>query len=327
MKRLLLAAVLALSSCASPGGVASGLAEALLLPEREIVTGLARLDDTPQKSGAWLAFTSAPGSRTIVLRSEDGRKWERLSILDRAGIVYGVRFVDADRGFVLHGATSGAVLFATVDGGRSWSESMRMPGRYVRLAAEGEHLWILGSNGEGRASALRTADGKEAREIAQFEGLAPALFADTARLGDRRFFAGGSGGLGVLYVSEREGALRRVDVGEIPNLVSIAFDDAGHGLAVGARGEVLRTLDGGASWAPALSGTDRDLAGVAFVKPGRAYVCGRDGMALRTADSGAHFERVELSRREDLFGLARVAGSPGVFALGGRGWIPFFGGE
>src|SRR5689334_6126344 len=47
-------------------------------------------------------------------------------------------------------------------------------------------------------------------------------------------------------------------------LQDFSFVDTNNGFAVGARGTILRTTDGGTSWDILASGTDDDLYGVAF---------------------------------------------------------------
>ena len=68
------------------------------------------------------------------------------------------------------------------------------------------------------------------------------------------------------------------------NLNAVAFSSALIGVAVGEGGTILRSVDGGQSWAPVISGTVARLRTVAF--GGRGVVAGANGL-LFTADSGA----------------------------------------
>ncbi len=61
--------------------------------------------------------------------------------------------------------------------------------------------------------------------------------------------------------------------------------------AVGEYGTVLRTRDGGRTWARQGSHTTADLAAVDFVGTTRGWVVGSGGTLLRTTDAGAHWTR------------------------------------
>ncbi len=319
-----------LGACGSPappapeGGAPRepAFAETLQLPTRDTVQALAT---APLPGGAlrWLVFATAPGARALCLRSDDGRSWTRASVIDRPGLVYGVVLRDATAGFALHGGTDDAVLLATDDGGASWHETARVPGRFVRLLDDGDDLLLLGSNARGEATVLRTRDGARLEPDAVFEGEPPALVADRATFGGRTFLVGGTAGRGALLERGADGRYRTLPFPDLPNLLSIGFDAAGNGLAVGSRGEALRTTDGGATWRATLSGTDRDLASVVFLAPRRALVCGRDGTVLATDDAGETFRRVEPVTRENLFRLERAPRGAGAFVLGARGIVPW----
>jgi photosystem II stability/assembly factor-like uncharacterized protein len=82
-------------------------------------------------------------------------------------------------------------------------------------------------------------------------------------------------------------------------LADVTFVDAEHGWAVGDRGVIWRTLDGGHHWALQPSGVDCRLAAVdfidarhgwaagGFVKP---YTRGTTGVVLETRDGGEHWQ-------------------------------------
>src|SRR5712692_5127368 len=70
-------------------------------------------------------------------------------------------------------------------------------------------------------------------------------------------------------------------------LYAVSFVDANTGTAVGARGTILRTTDGGATWTPQMSGTTNYLVGVSFVDANTGTAVGGRGTILRTTDGGA----------------------------------------
>jgi photosystem II stability/assembly factor-like uncharacterized protein len=76
---------------------------------------------------------------------------------------------------------------------------------------------------------------------------------------------------------------------------SLLLDVARHGerlIAVGERGHVLVSTDGGATWAQAKVPTRALLTGVQLDGEGRAWAVGHDAVVLRSRDGGASWERV-----------------------------------
>lgn len=71
-----------------------------------------------------------------------------------------------------------------------------------------------------------------------------------------------------------------------------AVTAAGTGLvAVGQRGHVLWSDDGGRSWTQAAVPVSTDLTSVHFVSAGRGWACGHDGVVLATRDGGRSWAR------------------------------------
>jgi photosystem II stability/assembly factor-like uncharacterized protein len=90
-------------------------------------------------------------------------------------------------------------------------------------------------------------------------------------------------------------------------------------LAVGDRGTILRSADGGAHFAPVASPTHATLTRV-VMSGTKAYATGFDATILRSDDAGAHWLRVLSDERGDnpLFGV--VTSSTGAaLAVGGFG--------
>ena len=77
-------------------------------------------------------------------------------------------------------------------------------------------------------------------------------------------------------------------------------------VAVGQRGHVLLSDDGGASWTQAAVPVSTDLTAVHFPTPSRGYAVGHDGVVLSTADGGRTWTR-RLDGRA-LAPLVRTAG-------------------
>lgn len=69
-------------------------------------------------------------------------------------------------------------------------------------------------------------------------------------------------------------------------LNALFFIDGNSGIAVGDRGTILSTYDGGATWEAQESGTAQNLNAVFFVDSSTGMAVGSDGAALRTTDGG-----------------------------------------
>src|SRR5439155_12028382 len=69
-------------------------------------------------------------------------------------------------------------------------------------------------------------------------------------------------------------------------LYGVSFTDASTGTATGDNGTIIRTTDGGNSWAIQSSGTTNTLYGVSFTDVNFGTAVGAAGTVLRTTDGG-----------------------------------------
>ena len=70
-------------------------------------------------------------------------------------------------------------------------------------------------------------------------------------------------------------------------MLDVFFIDASTGWAVGEAGQILKTIDGGASWVGQRSGVSSRLTQVRFANAGKGWALGDSGTALTTTDGGA----------------------------------------
>lgn len=127
--------------------------------------------------------------------------------------------------------------------------------------------------------------------------------------------------------SAAEGGWERRPSGTLAWLHSVHFVDARKGWAVGGKGALLSTDDGGRSWRAARSPSDDTLRDIFFTDDRTGWiVCERDLFRLRTndeqrsyllktEDGGATWRRVELLKSDVNVRLVRV-----VFADAEHGW-------
>jgi photosystem II stability/assembly factor-like uncharacterized protein len=123
------------------------------------------------------------------------------------------------------------------------------------------------------------------------------------------------------------GAWKPQTSGTLAWLRAVYFVDERRGWAVGSRGALLMTEDGGRSWAVRRAPTEDTLRDVYFADEQSGWlVCDRSiyllrtqqeprSYLLRTTDGGANWSRVELTGAETDVLLTRV-----VFADNSRGW-------
>ncbi|OYV02158.1 MAG: hypothetical protein CFE45_01650, partial [Burkholderiales bacterium PBB5] len=84
-------------------------------------------------------------------------------------------------------------------------------------------------------------------------------------------------------------------------------------VAVGPRGLILRSADGGQHWAQVASPVSTDLVTVRFTQPGTVWAVGHDAVVLRSTDGGAQWDRV-LDGRGVLALLRSTAAAEGLQA-------------
>jgi len=100
----------------------------------------------------------------------------------------------------------------------------------------------------------------------------------------------------------------------------VNFRDAEHGWAVGERGWIVRTDDGGQTWSGLTIGDDVTLEAIAFVNEDRGWVVGwvargsnDSAFVAETTDGGATWNPMSVPRADKFFGIA--------FADENRGYI------
>lgn len=145
--------------------------------------------------------------------------------------------------------------------------------------------------------------------VSQPAATVPQLLLDIAPAGERLVAVGERGRI---FLSNDRGATWQVAAapGEA-TLTAVYFHDARHGWAVGHDAVILRTGDGGASWALVHQAPEeyRPLLDVWFENPDHGFAVGAYGLFLETRDGGSRWQRRTLLA-EDMH-LNAIAGGPG----------------
>jgi photosystem II stability/assembly factor-like uncharacterized protein len=119
----------------------------------------------------------------------------------------------------------------------------------------------------------------------------------------------------------RKDASAAVEDGPSRPFLDVWFRNEREGLVVGAFGMILRTQDGGATWAPILDRVDNPDGHhyYAIKRAGGALLlAGESGMLLRSADFGASWARLKPPYEGSYFGLAANDKVAVAFGLRGR---------
>lgn len=216
-----------------------------------------------------------------------------------------VVFADAERGWVFGEA---GALFATQDGGATWARQ-RIPTRHLLLGGaflDARQGWLVGAG----ATALLTGDGGATWRSGYFETEemrgTPSVGATT-----------GSAQNVSALASPASAAIARAPKLDA-RLNAVSFIDARRGWAVGARGQIFVTTNGGRLWRAQNSGVAADLADVKFFDALEGWAAGTNGTLLHTLDGGAHWRTEPSGTTHPLERLA--------FAGRARGWVVGFGG-
>jgi photosystem II stability/assembly factor-like uncharacterized protein len=200
------------------------------------------------KNHGWLA-----GTRGVTFRTVDGgRSWTKLVIPGDYSLS-AITFTDRLRGWL---AGEFGAIFRSEDGGASWTKQ-KSPVEVSFDSGASQNLFTLLFTGPSRGYAfgldgivLQMQDNsgwKIARQRENNHGAAAShLFAAAAFQG--RILAVGE--RGTLVQADEEAGWRAVPL-DIPRLSlnAITFGADGLGIIAGNRGLVLRTLDGGETWA------------------------------------------------------------------------------
>ena len=115
-------------------------------------------------------------------------------------------------------------------------------------------------------------------------------------------------------------------------LFDMHFINAQIGWIVGAAGEILKTMDGGASWIPQISGTTENLGFVYFIDANNGWTVGGGGTILSTTNGGTSWipqtsGTVKLLRSVSFItnNIGWIVGDAGTILMtsnGGSTWVP-----
>ncbi|WP_158244541.1 WD40/YVTN/BNR-like repeat-containing protein [Paraburkholderia rhynchosiae] len=204
------------------------------------------------------------------------------------------------------------LIIVSDDAGKSWRQAA-VPVRSDLLALSfptAHDGWAVGHDGV----VLHTADAGSTW-TRQFDGrVAAASLAASYKLGIAAGDTALQPYLDQIVLNYRQGP-------SLP-LLSVWFDDAQHGMAVGPFGSAIATSDGGKTWLPMLERIDNPqflhlnaIRGIA----GEVFIAGEKGTVFRLDRSTGKFASLETGYAGSFFGIA--GDERALFAYGLRGTI------
>jgi len=222
------------------------------------------------------------GVNATVLRTVDGgATWTPVST-PAFNTLFSITFIDAQRGFMcgvdgqlLFTADCGVTWFSLFSGTTNWLLDIEFSSPTTGYIVGGNGTILKSSNG----GSLWTPRFSGTQEWLQ----SITLLDDTASIA--------AGNNGVILRSEDGGqswedrspgfaAGRDISDIDLGNFFRKNGQQDAQGIAVGAGGLLMSTLDGGLTWEEQSSGTSNDLFGLALLPDGSAYICGDGGSIL-----------------------------------------------
>jgi photosystem II stability/assembly factor-like uncharacterized protein len=274
------------------------------LAARSLLTGLAR-------AGSRIV---AVGQRGHVLFSDDaGKSWAQASVPVSSDLV-AVHFAAPERGWAVG---HDGVILASSDAGKTWAR--QLDGR--QLGPQGTESPLLdvwfddASHGHAVGAfglLLRTADGGTTWQPLQPLADNPkSLHLYAVRRVGGELYITGEQGLLLKWDGSRFAALTSPYAGTLFGLVGNERAVLAHGL----RGNVVRSTDGGRSWASVPTGVGVGLTASTVDGRGRLLIASQAGHVLASSDDGASFAPLKIERPAPV--AAIVGTTAGTLVLAG----------
>jgi len=225
--------------------------------------------------------------------------------------LYSICAVGSKRVWAVGG--NGLIIHSS-NGGKSWEVQRRSgnPREVLNSVffADAKHGVVVGSNG----LILSTSDGGR-RWIEEPSGIRQGLL-DVFVRGRMRCAVGGFGN--ILVFEGGRWVKRETPKGV--HLWSVWFADERVGCAVGERGTIMLTRDGGLSWKLAPSPTNEPLFAVHFPTPKDGWAVGAEGTIIHSSNGGIRWSAQPAPAAEHLRGVFFLDGMRG-WAVGSGGTI------
>lgn len=220
-----------------------------------------------------------------------------------------IYFVGKNSGFVLAGGS----IFATDDGGHTWSESYKFaPAEFDGATPE---LYSLRFNGKKRGWVVGSASRKDVivnsiLAITRNSGETWQVLHTPTRqelihidfVDDKHGWIVGANGA-ILHTDDAGETWIKQPADVTTTLYHVDFRNERQGWAVGERGTILTTNSGGAIWSKVSAPVSGTLLSVQFVNENEGWIVGRGGVILRSGDGGRSWVEQESTTKRNLYAL------------------------
>jgi photosystem II stability/assembly factor-like uncharacterized protein len=264
----------------------------------------------------------AGGKGTYLVTSDGGKTW-RNGTKFTSDSIKKLHFVDNETGWALCerdiytlGSQSPTYLMHTANGGKTWQKTEFPDNDRRRISglvfARSGYGIAIGEMGTFYGLGDDNLTWKKQRSPTNYLML-NAAFAD-------EFNGAMVGGGGVIMFTEDAGASWNqavVSQSEGTLLKSVFFANKRDGWAVGSKGRVFQTINGGRFWRSQKSGIELTLNDVYFVNNANGWAIGESGTILHSTTGGNVWRSVVSNSKNNLEDIDFV---------GENGWIVGFGG-
>lgn len=247
---------------------------------------------------------------TILLSDDDGLSWRQAQSVPTRVTLTALDFVDDRHGWAVG---HGGVVLATTDGGEHWALTWKGGADTVLFSVRFDdlrHGLAVGSFG----FAARTDDGGATwrqLQITDEDMHLYQIFRDPQ---------------GATWIAAEMGNVFRSDDGEHFERVEIPYSGSlwggmaapdGSLLLWGMSGTLLRSVDGGQSWAETPTATDNPITAAIGLPDGRLVLVGLGGTVLTSSDAGATVHTEIRPSRQAYSAVLVAHGKPLLFSLEG----------
>lgn len=247
----------------------------------------------------------ATAYNNIYRTTDGGQTWAVQYTTDQFKVM-GLSATDESNAWAV-GANNGyagllpyGVVLNTADGGTNWVQQNTGYINAMSTISSGtpQSVWV-GGNGTVLIRKGGANDGwgqVQCAVVDKLRGLA-ATDAGTAWI---------CGEQGILAKVDIQGGYRVWKTGASLNLWSIAALDSQTAWAVGDGGAILKTTNGGFSWAPQSSGVTSLLYRVRALDAQTLWAVGHDGVIIKSGDAGATWHRQDSGTTSALYDISAV---------------------
>jgi len=260
-------------------------------------------------------------NNTILHTIDGGLSWEEKSINSMSSFhFYDIAFADSHNGCIVGQSNSepvGGVIFATDNGGLTWSEvNIESDIQVIRSVsfADANNGWAVGGDGV----ILHTTNGGKSW-TEQASGTTASLY-DVFASDIGSVWACGAGGT-VLYSAD--GGQSWIDKNIADSWInSIYFLDSDNGWAVTAGGDskIYSTTDGGQNWTLRYTGDTEYFNDIVFSSNKKGWVCGESGVVYATNDGGQSWIKNNLPSAAEINAMFFVSDN-NAWAVGYDGYM------